>query len=489
MYRKHNKKFDKWVMEKDKVVASNLIWRLAERFGAQFVSFAVSIILARLLLPEAYGTITMITVFIAIMQVFTDSGLGNALIQKKDADDLDFSTVFYCNISFCVVLYAVLFAVAPGIASFYNKPELVSLTRVLGISLIVSGVKNIQQAYVSRYLMFKVFFFSTLTGTIGAAVVGIVMAYMGFGAWALVAQQLFNTILDTIILWSMVKWRPKKMFSFSRLRQLFSYGWKLLASALLDTVYNNVRQLIIGKKYTSADLAYYNKGEQFPSLIIVNINSSIDSVLFPVISKEQSDIKKVKSMTRIALRTSSFVIWPIVMGMAACADSIITILLSEKWIACVPYMQLFCITYGFWPIITANLNAIKALGRSDIFFKLEITKKLVGTISIAIALPFGPFAMAVAYFVTMPFNALINAFPNKNLMGYKYREQFLDILPSFLLAVFMALIVYQIGRFPFNIYLKFIAQVCVGVLVYICGAKLLKFESFELLLRIIRKRD
>lgn len=475
--------------ENGKRIVSNLIWRLAERFGAQLVSFVVSIVLARLLLPEAYGTITMVTVFIAIMQVFTDSGLGTALIQKKDADDLDFSSVFYCNVVFCLVLYGILFACAPLIASFYNRPELTSLVRVLGISLIISGVKNIQQAYVSRKLMFRVFFYSTLIGTIGAAVVGITMAYLGFGVWALVAQQLFNTTLDTIILWTTVKWRPKKMFSMTRLKALFSYGWKLLASSLLDTVYNNVRQLIIGKKYTSSDLAYYNKGEQFPSLIIVNINSSIDSVLFPVISKAQTDLKEVKRITRTALKTSSFVIWPIVMGMAACADSIVRILLSDKWIACVPYLQIFCLTYGLWPVITANLNAIKALGRSDIFFKLEVAKKIVGLISILIALPFGPFAMAIAYFVTMPFNAMINAFPNKKLMDYRYREQFVDILPAFLLALVMGGIVYMIGLLSFNIYLKLLVQVLTGVVIYVLGAKLFRFESFELILRLMKKEN
>lgn len=475
--------------ESGKRIVSNLIWRLAERFGAQLVSFVVSIVLARLLLPEDYGTITMVTVFIAILQVFTDSGFGNALIQKKDADDLDFSSVFYFNVIFCLLLYVGLFACAPLIASFYDRPELVPLVRVLGISLIISGVKNIQQAYVSRQLMFKVFFYSTLIGTIGAAVVGIAMAYLGFGVWALVTQQLFNTTLDTIILWTTVKWRPKRMFSLSRLKTLFSYGWKLLAAALLDTVYNNVRQLIIGKKYTSSDLAYYNKGEQFPSLIIVNINSSIDSVLFPVISKAQTDLGQVKKLTRKALKTSSFVIWPIVMGMAACADSIVRILLSEKWVACVPYMQIFCLTYGLWPVITANLNAIKALGRSDIFFKLEVAKKIAGLISVLIALPFGPFAMAIAYFATMPFNAMINAFPNKKLMNYRYREQFVDILPSFALSLAMGCVVYMIGMLPFNIYLKLLVQVVTGVIIYILGAKIFRFESFNLILKLIKKED
>ncbi len=226
---------------------SNMLWRLAERLGAKGVEFVVSIVLARLLVPEVYGTIALVTVFITIMQVFVDSGLGNALVQKKDADQTDFSTVFYFNIAFCIVLYALLFLCSPLIAAFYNDPELTPVIRVLGLTIVVSGVKNVQQAYVSRHMLFHRFFYATLGGTVGAAVIGIYLAYHGYGVWALVAQQVFNVTLDTIILWFTVKWRPTWAFSINRLKELFSYGWKLLASHLIDTIYNEIRQLIIGK--------------------------------------------------------------------------------------------------------------------------------------------------------------------------------------------------------------------------------------------------
>ena len=279
-------------------VITNFFWRFLERCGAQGVTFIVSIVLARLLDPTVYGTVALVTIFTTIMQVFVDSGMGNALIQKKDADDLDFSSVFYFNMAMCSVLYLIMFFAAPFIASFYRMPELTAIVRVLSFVVVISGVKNVQQAYVSRHLMFKRFFFSTLGGTIGAAVIGIAMAYLGFGVWALVAQMLFNAAVDTTILWITVKWRPKKMFSFQRLKSLFSYGWKLLASSLIDTVYNDLRQLIIGKKYSSGDLAYYNQGKKFPQLIVTNINTSIDSVLLPTMSKAQDDMAAVRSMTR-----------------------------------------------------------------------------------------------------------------------------------------------------------------------------------------------
>ena len=426
-------------------VISNFIWRFAERCGAQGVSFIISIVLARLLAPEMYGTIALVTVFTTVLNVFVDSGLGNALIQKKDADEVDFSTVFYFNLAVCLVLYVAVFAVAPVIARFYNDLDLVPIIRVLSLTIVISGIKNVQQAYVSRTLQFKRFFFSTLGGTIGAAIIGITMAYKGFGVWALVIQQIFNVAVDTLILWITVKWRPKAVFSFERLKGLASYGWKLLVSSLLDTVYNNVRQLIIGKLYSAADLAYYNKGKQFPNLVITNVNVAIDSVLFPVISANQDDTAQVKKMTRRAMQTSSFVIWPVVMGLAACAESIVKILLTEKWLPCVPYLQIFCFTYGFWPIHTANLNAIKSVGRSDIFLKLEVIKKVIGIISILISLPFGVMPMALAYMATAPLSAFVNATPNRKFLGYKYREQIMDILPSMLLSFIMAIGVLMVG--------------------------------------------
>ena len=265
-------------------VVKGFMWRFAERCGAQLVSFVVSIVLARILSPEDYGTIALVTVFTAILQVFVDSGLGTVLIQKKDADDLDFSSVFYFNFIVCLVLYAVMFLAAPYIALFYEDSTLTSVIRVLSLTIVISGVKGIQQAYVSRNMLFKRFFFSTIGGTIFSAFLGIGMACAGFGVWALVAQQISNTAIDTLILWITVKWRPKKVFSWQRLKYLLSFGWKLLVSALLDTGYNNLRNLIIGKLYSPTDLAFYNQGDKFPKVIVTNINASIDSVLLPTMS-------------------------------------------------------------------------------------------------------------------------------------------------------------------------------------------------------------
>ena len=461
-----------------KSTITNLLWRFAERCGAQAVSFLVSIILARLLAPEAYGTIALAMVFINILQVFVDSGMGTALIQKKDADDLDFSSVFYFNIAACLVLYAGLFLAAPSIAQFYGDPALTALVRALSLTVVVSGVRNIQQSYVSRHLLFKRFFFSTIGSTLASAVVGIAMAYAGFGVWALVGQSLSNVVTGTIILWATVPWRPRRMFSWQRLKGLLSFGWKLLVSSLLDTGYNNLRSLIIGKLYSSADLAYYNQGDKLPNLVITNINTSIDSVLLPTMANEQDDPARVRSMTRRAIKTSTYVMAPLMMGLAACAEPLIRLILTEKWLPCVPFLRIFCITYMFYPIHTANLNAIKALGRSDLFLKLEIAKKIVGLTILLCTMRHGVMAMAYSLLLSSVLSQIINSWPNRKLLRYHYLNQLADILPALLLACAMGLAVYCIQFLGWGDLPTLCVQVPVGAALYLAGSALLRLDSF-----------
>lgn len=472
-------------MNQGQTVFSNFFWRFAERCGAQGISFIVSMVLARLLEPEMYGMIALVTVFTSILQVFVDSGMANALIQKKDADDLDFSTVFYFNFAVCVGLYVLMCAAAPWIAEFYKMPGLTPVIRALSFTLVISGVKNVQQAYVSRNMLFKRFFYATLGGTIGAAVVGITMAYMGFGVWALVAQQLFNTTVDTIILWITVKWRPKRMFSFGRLKGLFSFGSKMLASSLLDTLYSNLRALLIGRIYTSEDLAYYNRGDQIPRLIITNINTSINSVLFPAMASEQDSTDHIKRMTRRAIRISSYIIWPMMVGLGVCAPTFVRLVLTEKWLPCVPYIQIFCFTYGFWPVHTANLTAIKALGRSDIFMRLEIIKKLIGIVALIISVPMGVFAIAFIGAATTPISVCVNSSPNRKLLGYSYREQLSDIIPSMLLAGAMGIPVYLLIYLPIHQLGILLLQIALGIALYIALSKMFYTGSFDYLYQIL----
>ena len=472
-------------VNRDKFIDS-FFWRFMERCGAQGVTFIVSIVLARLLDPSVYGTVALITVFTSILQVFVDSGLGNALIQKKDADDLDFSSVFYFNLALCVFLYLLLFLVAPLISRFYKMPTLTPLVRVLALVLVISGVKNVQHAYVSRHMLFRRFFFATLGGTIGAAILGIVMAWRGYGVWALIAQNLFNKTVDTIILWITVKWRPKRVFSWKRLKGLLSFGWKLLVSRLLDTVYNDLRSLIIGKRYSADDLAFFNRGKQFPHLVVTNINSSIDSVLFPTLSAEQDSKTRLRVLTRRAITISTYLMMPIMMGIAVCADSLVRIILTKKWLPVVPYLRVFCFTYAFYPVATANLNAIKALGRSDQFLKLEIIKKAVGTIALLITMWISVEAMAYSLLITSILSQIINASPNRKLLGYRYSEQLRDMLPQILLSCGMGVIIYTVTFLHLGPWTTLLIQIPLGITIYVLGSKLFHFESFEYVLKVVK---
>ena len=466
-------------------ILSNFLWRFAERCGAQVVTLIVSIVLARLLTPSDFGTVSLVMVFTTIMQVFVDSGLGSALIQKKDADDLDFSSVFYFNFVVCLILYAGMFIAAPFIAKFYNNESLTAIIQVISLTIIISGVKGIQQSYVSRNMLFKRFFFSTLGGTIFSAFLGIGMAYAGFGVWSIVAQQLSNTAIDTLILWLTVKWHPKKMFSWERLRNLLSYGWKLLVSSILDTLYSNLRNIIIGKIYKSADLAYYNQGDKFPKVIVTNINTSIDSVLLPSMASEQDHRERVKSMTRRAIKTSTYIMAPLMMGLLFCADPIVKLLLTDKWLPCVPYLRIFCFTYMFWPIHTANLNAIKAMGRSDLFLKLEVIKKAIGLTLLFFTMKISVMAMAYSLIISGILSQIINSWPNWKLLDYSYFEQLRDILPSIFIALLMGIVVYFMGFLPFSVAVTLLIQIAAGICIYTGISAVFKLEEFEYLLGMV----
>lgn len=470
-----------------KKVTSNLIWRLLERVGAQGVSFIVSIVLARILDPSVYGTIALVTVFTTILQVFVDSGLANALIQKKDADDVDFSTVFYFNIVFCFILYFAMFFAAPYIAKFYNVPTLTPVIRVLSLTVVISGVKNVQQAYVSRTLQFKRFFWATLGGTIGAAVIGIVMAVCGYGVWALVAQSLFNLTVDTLILWITVKWRPKLVFSFHRLKGLFSFGWKLLVAKLADTVYIELRSLIIGKKYSTEDLAFYNKGQQFPKLIVTNIDISVESVLFPVMSSEQDNLSQVKAMLKKVVQVNSYIMSPLMMGLAVCGEPLIKLLLTEKWLPCVPYLQVFCFIYAFTVFNTANMNTYRSLGRSDIYLKVELVRKIVGIVAILVTMKISVFAMAIGEIIATLVSLVINTYPNKKLLDYGLLKQIRDMLPNIIITLVMGAVVYSLTFLHINEVITLVLQIIVGVVCYLVLSLAIKSPAFGYILSIVKK--
>lgn len=457
-----------------------------ERIGAQGVSFIVSLVLARLLLPEQYGIIALVTVIINICDVFVSSSFSNALVQKKDADDKDFSTVLYFNIVFSIGLYALLFLCAPIIASFFEYDQLAWIIRVMGIKLIIASVNSLQKAMVSRKMQFKKFFWATFGGTVVSAIVGIIMALKGLGVWALVAQYLVNSFIDTVILAIVIKWMPKLQFSFGRLKKLLSYGWKVLVAALINVIYEDIRTLIIGKMYSEAELAFYNQGKKIPNLLVANINSSIQSVMFPLMANNQDEKNGIKRIVRRSMKTSAYMIMPMMFGLAAVAEPLVEVVLTDNWLGCVPYLQILCMNFALLPLQTANVQAIYALGRSDIALKLEIIKRTFNLALILISCHLGVMAIAASSVVGALFCSIVNAFPNKKLLNYGYFEQIKDILPFVAMSVVMAAAVIGIGFIPINIYVKLVVQIITGVAIYIALSIIFKVESFRYIWDIMK---
>ena len=467
-------------------ITSNLIWRFLERCGAQIVTFVVSIILARILSPAEYGEIAIITIIITILNVFVDAGFANALIQKEKPDDLDYSTVFYFNIFLCIIVYLTVFILAPLVGVFYSNNHLIPLLRVLGITIIVSGIKNVQQAYVAKNFLFRRFFYSTLGGTLFSAIIGVVMAIRGFGTWALVAQHLSNLIVDTSILWITVKWRPQKIFSIYRLKELFSYGYKLLLSSLLNTVYDNFRQLIIGRHYSASDLAYYNKGKQFPSLVMTNINTSIDSVLFPAMAEKQNDYVEVQAMIKKMINVSTYILWPLLFGLCGISDSLIRIILTDKWISAVPFLRVFCFVYATYPIQTANLNALKAVGRSDSFFKLEIEQTLIGIVFLLCAMNNGPIWIARMYLFTAVISVALICYESYKVFHYSFANQLLDLFPNFAISSIMLIVVIIMEKTKIGGWF-IVLEIIVGGAVYVICSCFTDNKNFKYVLEMIKR--
>ncbi|WP_281863135.1 lipopolysaccharide biosynthesis protein [Planomicrobium okeanokoites] len=468
-------------------VLSSLFWKLLERGGTQGIQFIVTILLARLLLPEEFGLIVLVTIFIAIAGVFVQSGFNTALIQKKKVDELDFSSVFYLSLAVAILLYIVLFFAAPFVASFFKEPELVSVLRIVSLTLFLGVFNSIQIAIISRNMQFKKLFVSSLGAVLISGIIGIVMAYNGFGVWALVGQQLTNQFTVTAILWLIVKWKPSLVFSIQRIGILFSFGWKLLVSSLLDTLYINLRSIIIGKMFSPAMLGFYNRGEQFPNMIVSNINGSIQSVMLPTLSSYQDNTKRVKEIVRRSIVTSSFIIFPLMIGLAVTAEPLVKIVLTEKWLPTVPFLQIFCASYALWPVHTANLQAINALGRSDIFLKLEIVKKIIGLIVLVISIPMGIYAIALGVLVTGILGTFINAYPNFKLINYSFIQQWQDIFPSLTLSLVMGIVIYNIHWLELSDLLTITIQVVVGAGVYIGLAQAFKLECYLYLVTLLKQ--
>lgn len=468
-------------------VMSGVVWRFGEKFLAQGIAFIVSLVLARLLSPEDYGAVAIVLIFVTIADVVLSSGFNMALIQKVNATEEDYSTVFYVNLSLALILYIIVFFLAPFLSELYNLPELTNLIRIIALKLPISSYNTIQIAYISRNMQFKLFFFSTLVGTIISAVVGIVMAYKGCGAYSLAGQQLTNLIIDTSVLFVTVKWKPKFIFSKRSFLSMLPFSIKNMATDMTGTIFNQLNPFIIGIKYSTTDLAYYTKGQQLPSVLNTVISSSLTSVLFPAIAKVSNENEKTKEALRRSIRMTSFILFPIMTGLIVLASSIVTILYTDKWIAIVPYMQLMCVDIIISTIGSLDVITLRAIGKSGVALVLEFIKKPVYLILILVAMNYGVFMLAVAAVCISFIGLSINSVALKKYIKYSFFEKLLDCLYPFIACVLMALVVYSFYLLPVtNLYLKTTICVIVGGMIYVLFALITKNKEFNEIYQYIK---
>lgn len=468
---------------KSHMVSKGFFWKLLERFSVSGIRFILQIILARMLSPQHYGELSIMLVFTNLANVFIQQGFNTALIQNKDVREEDYSSVLWISLGITTITYFVIYACSPLIASFYHMPDIVAPMRVLALMLFPGAFNSVQLAKVSREMDFKNVFLSNFGGVLFSGAVGIIIAVLGGGLWSLVAQTLLNVVAVCLVMRFTVHLRIRFVINWKRIRVLFSYGWKLLISSLLSTLYEDLRSLVIGKKYKSDALGYYNRGQQFPHFIISAVNGAVQSVMLPAMSASQDDKDRLRVLARSSISLSAYVIFPVMTGLAAVAEPLVILLLTEKWLPCVPYLRIYCMTLAFYPIHSCNLQAINAVGRSDLFLKLELIKKIycIAILVIAVVCFDSPLAIAATGAITTCISWFVNAYPNRKLIGYSYAEQLKDLLPLILLSAVMGGGVLLVGTLHLHIVPKLLLQITAGIAIYCSLSALFKPEPFRLI--------
>lgn len=457
-------------------ILKNIGWRFAETIGAQMVSFIVSIILARLLSPQDYGIIAIIIIFINIANIFAESGYGTALIQRKVYDNKDFSTIFYFNIIFSLIVYFILFFISPVIAKFYNKSQITILIRVLGIRVIFSSLNSVQKAYVSKTMQFKKFFFSTLIGTFISGVIGVIMAFLGFGVWALVFQYLSNVIIDTIVLWFTVKWRPILYFSFKCFKELFNYGSKILLTSLVNEIYIQTKGFLIGTVYSSTELAYFNRGQQLPATISTGLNNAVNSVMFPLMSSVQDDFVQLKKILSTTIQTLAFFVIQLLSFLIAVFPTLIPFLMTSKWNMAIPYLQFASFNNMVVIIQSSYMEAFKSLGKTNIYMKISWIQKILGVTLMYMFLYKGPISIIIIEIIVNSIILFLTMLNIRKYLDYKILDQINLFLPNILSSAVIVIVLYPINFLSINMFMILIVQfiIFIGIVLFI--GRLLKNE-------------
>lgn len=465
-----------------KKTISGLLFKTVERVLLQGVTLVISIILARLLMPEDYGNVTLLLVFITLLEVVITYGFGAALIQKKESDSLDFSTCFYFSLVLSGALYLIIFFTSPLIALFYGNESLTLMIKIIGIKIIFSGINSIQSAYIAKNFLFKRSMIISAIATLVSGGIGIYLAVLGYGEWSLIIQTVLSSALLVLLTFIFVRMPLQIRFSFCRLKSLFGFGWKLMAIGFLNTGYDELRSLIIGKRYSTVDLAYYDKGRNFPKLISNNVNAIIDGVIFSTMSNVQDDCEKVVNVLSRSIRIGLYVLSPMLIGLAAVSKELILLLYTAKWESAAIYLEILSFSFLLVPVITLNMNALKSIGKSGLLLKIDIIKKIIGIFLIAVSSFFGVFYIAVSVPITYLIWVAIHCATSKIVFRYSLKRQVLDIIIPMLPAVIMGACVYSINFIPLSNSFSFLLKIAVGMLSFLIFSLVLKNDSFLYLL-------
>lgn len=468
-----------------------MLWSAVERFSTQGIQFLFGILLARLLTPNDYGMIAMLTIFIAVSQTFIDSGFGNALIRKLDRTEADKATVFFFNIFMAMACYGIIFLSAPLIAQFYSMPELTDILRILAINLIIQAFGSIQHLNLTIDLNFKALAKVTFIGAIVGGTAGLICAYNGLGVWSLVVQQMATTSCRVILFWVLVHWRPKTFFNKSSFKNMFGFGSKLLASGLLNTLYDNIYDLIIGKAFAAATLGNYSRASHFANFPSSNVTGIFQRVTYPVLSKIQDDPDKLRKGYLKFLNMATLVIFPLMIGLAALAKPFILLVLTDKWFDVILILQIICIAQMWYPVHAINLNILQVMGRSDLFLKLEIIKKIEGITVLCITLPFGIIAMCFGQWFNAIFGLVVNTYYSGKLLNAGLLPQIKMYIPTLLNSLVMGAICLGVTQtLPEQEYaLQLGVGFAAGVIYYIASNCIFNRETVKELLELFSKKN
>lgn len=465
-----------------------VVWSSIERFSTQGVQFLIMIIMARLLTPKDYGLIGMLAIFLAVAQSLIDSGFSQALIRKQDRTDVDNSTVFYFNIVVSSALYLILFIAAPFVADFYNQPELTSVMRIVCLGVILNSLAVVQRALLTVRIDFKTQAKASLSAAVISGCIGIVLAYCGFGVWSLVVQQLLNLSVNTLLLWIFSKWRPIAVFSWKSFHELFAFGSKLLASGLLDTLYRNIYPIVIGKLFSASSLGHYTRAHQFSEFPSSNVTGIIQRVTYPILCGIQDETERLEAVYRKFLKLSAFIIFPLMIGMSAVARPFIDIVLGKQWGFCGQLLQIICFAMMWYPIHAINLNLLQVKGRSDLFLRLEIIKKILGITVLCITAPFGLVVMCYGQIFNSIVALVINTYYTGKLINVGFIRQMKDLLPTILLSLIMFWAILLVDGFIETNMYRLVIGVLVGIIVYASGSYIFKFKELQTLFSLIRRK-